>query len=163
MFGFHFIVGGFTFVFCIIQSFVVNDCIIKNPYLGTVMSINIIFIVSAFFIMWCNLYFALKFAHLGSNIVWTIFWIQCSFCNHILITMIGIIHLILSILGLISFVIMNFMRKTSRTAKLWKQLYVISILLMIVCYVSSFVGEPTSKDCTPGHLFFLTYQKFGAI
>lgn len=162
MFGFHFVVGGFTFIFCIVQLFTVYDCIIINSFLGTVIAITLVFISSAFFVMWCNLYFALKFAHLGCNIVWAVFWIQCSFCNHIILFLIGIIHLLLSITGIISFIIMNFMKKTSRTAKLWKQLYVISILLMIVCYATSFVGEPTSKDCLPAHLFFLTYQKFGA-
>lgn len=163
MFGFHFIVGGFTFIYCLIQSFSSNDCIVKNPYLGTVMAISAVFIVSAFFVMWCNLYFSLKFAHLGCNVIWTIFWIQCAFCGHILIGMIGIIHVVLSLIGLICFVVMNFMKKTSKTAKMWKQLYILSIILMIVCYVASFIGEPTSKDCMPGHLFFLTYQKFGAV
>ena len=163
MFGFHFLLCGITLILSLVQLTGSGDCQIKNQFLGTSLAISIVFIVSAFFVMWINLYFGLKFAHLGCNIIWTFLWIQCSYCGYIIIAVIGIIHGVLSITGLISFVITNFMRKTSTTAKCWKAIYVISVVFMIFCYVASFIGGPMSKDCSPAYLFFLTYQKYGAI
>ena len=47
----------------------------QNVFLGAATFINLVFITSAFFVMWTNLYLALKFAHLGSNIIWTFMWL----------------------------------------------------------------------------------------
>lgn len=157
MYGFHIIFTGFAFIVSLIQSFSGNDCMMKTPFLGTTVSLSIVFIVSAFFVMWRNLYFVLKFAHLGCNIVWTIFWLQFVQCGHAIASVIGVIHAILSLVGLISFIILSIMKKTTTTAKCWRQLYIISIILMIVCYAISFVGKLFSGDCQAVKLFFLTY------
>jgi hypothetical protein len=102
--------------------------------------LTIVFIASSFFVMYSNLYFALKFINMGSNILWTAFWMQSSFCNNIFMTTIGFIHGLLSAVGLVGFVIMNLLRKSTVTAKSWKQIYIVSIVLMFFCYVISFIG-----------------------
>ncbi len=163
MFIFHLIFLGFTLIVSIIQSFGGNDCNIKNPFLGTCLALTLVFIVSAFFVMYNNLYFALKFINLGSNIVWTAFWLQSSFCNNIFVTTIGFIHGLLSIVGLVGFIIMNLLRKNTVTAKSWKQIYIVSIVLMLFCFVVSFIGEGSANSCGPAKMFLLTYQKFGAL
>lgn len=140
MFIFHIIFAAFTAIVCLIQSLTENDCQLKNPFLGTCLALSLVFVVSAFFVMYCNLYFALKFANLGCNIAWTVFWIQFFYCHNIFIASIGVIHGFLSVAGLICFIVMNLLRKNTTTAKFWKQIYIISIMLMIFCYALSFIA-----------------------
>ena len=161
MFIFHVFFAGFTLIVCLIQATSNNDCLIKNPFLGTCLALCLVFVVSAVFVMWCHMYFGLKFANLGCNIVWSIFWIKSSYCGNAFVAIIGAIHCILSVVGLISFVILNFAGKNTKTAKFWKQIFFISVALMLFCYVLSFLAEGSASSCAPSHLFVLTYQKFG--
>jgi hypothetical protein len=113
--------------------------------------------------MWSNLYFGLKFAHFAGQILWTFMWLQTRNCNNVILATIGIIHGFLSIIGFVVFLIINILKKNSTTAKCWRQLYIISIALMIICYILSFVVEPSLGSCANGLLFVKTYQKFGLI
>lgn len=128
--------------------------------MGAALFLCIIFIVSALIIMVANMYFGLKFAHFGCNILWTFLWIQSSSCHNIFVVAIGLIHGILSIFGLLCFVVMNLMRKSRQTARFWKQIYAVSILLMVLCYIISFLGGIT-VGCEQSRFFMLTYQKYG--
>ena len=87
-------------------------CMSQNVFFGASLAINLIFIISAFFVMWANLYLGLKFAHFGSNIIWTFMWLEGTHCHHFVIGFIGFAHAFLSIIGIVSFFIMNFIGKT---------------------------------------------------
>lgn len=161
LFGFHIIVTGLCVIVAITHVANVNDCEMKHLFMGAALFLCIIFIVSALIIMVSNMYFGLKFAHFGCNIMWTFLWIQCMGCYNIFVTVIGVIHGILSIFGLLCFIVMNLMRKSRQTAKFWKQIYAISIVLMIFCYIISFLGGISVGGCEQSSFFMLTYQKYG--
>jgi hypothetical protein len=157
------IFAGFAVIVALVQSFAGGDCDIKNSFLGTCFALTVVFAISAIIVMYFNLYFSLKFANLGCNIVWTAFWIQSSYCGSIFIAAIGFIHGVLSALGLLSFIVMSVLRKSTTTAKFWKQIYVVSIALMVFCFVIALIATSSSRSCGSEEMFVLTYQKFGAI
>ena len=100
------------------------------------MCLSLIFMVSSFIIMWTNLYFGLKYAHLGSNIIWTFMYFGAkASCGQILIILIACIHGFISIIGFITFVFLKILKKTSFTAKCWKYIIIMSIILMFFCYL----------------------------
>lgn len=162
MFIFHVFFAGFTLIVCLVEAAMSNDCPAKSSFLGASLALTLIFVINAFLVMWCNLYFALKFANLGCNLVWTFFWLQNS-CSNAFVSMIGAIHGFLSIVGLLIFVIFNFIGKKTSTARFWKQIFFLSIVLMIFCYVLAFLAEGSASTCDGSHLFVLAYQKFGLI
>lgn len=157
LFSFHIILTGLSVIVAIVQASRGNDCPIKSIFLSGALVLCIDFIVSSIFIMWCNLYFALKFAHFACNIMWTFLWIKSLGCGNIFVAIIGVVHGFLSAAGLGCFVILNFMKKTKLTALCWKQLYAFSIFLMIFCYIVSFIGEPSTHHCQESRFFMLTY------
>ena len=135
----------------------------QNVFLGASLAINVIFITSAFFVMWANLYLGLKFAHFGSNIIWTFMWLEATHCHHFVIGFVGFTHGFFSLIGIVSFLIMNFMGKTQLTSKYWKYLYAISLFAMILCYLLVLIALPSSHTCSQTNLFAKTYQVFGLI
>lgn len=161
LFAFHLIVTGLCVIVAVVHVANDTDCKIKHLFMGAALFLCIIFIVSALIIMVANMYFGLKFAHFGCNIMWTFLWIQSSSCNNFFVLAIGVIHGILSIFGLLCFIVMNLMRKSRQTARFWKQIYAVSIFLMILCYLMSFLGGISVGDCEQGRFFMLTYQKYG--
>lgn len=72
-------------------------------------------------------------------------WLLSKKDGNIWIGMIGIIHGVLLIIGVFTFGVLNILKKSSKTAKIWKQLYAISIIFMIFCYIVSFVSEVFAK------------------
>lgn len=160
LFAFHLIVTGLCVIVAIAHVTNDTDCQIKQLFMGAALFLSIIFIVSALIIMVSNMYFGLKFAHFGCNIMWTFLWIQSLNCYNIFVTAIGLIHGILSVFGLLCFIVMNLMRKSRQTARFWKQIYAVSILFMILCYLISFLGG-ISSGCEQSRFFMLTYQKYG--
>lgn len=68
---------GFMLVLGLVQAIRGNgECSLGKTMIGTAVILTICLIVSSIFIMWCNLYFSLKYAHLGCNIVWTFMYLQ---------------------------------------------------------------------------------------
>lgn len=90
--------------------------------------------------MWNNLYFSLKYAHFGSNLVWFLIWILGKSCVSIPVTLVAVVHGLLSVTGFFLFVINKFMRKTSFSAKMWKAFTCLSLFMMIFCYVVILFG-----------------------
>ena len=121
-------------------------------------------LASTVIIMWANLYFALKYAHLGSNVVWTFMWmIGGNFCAHGLIAMIACIHGILSISGLVIFIGLKFFRKTSFTEKVWKYLMILSIGAMLFCFLMCIFELLIPEKCQNVSHFRQSYKIFGLI
>lgn len=161
LFSAHLILTVFSVIVAITQASGDNDCSLKAIFIAAALVLRIDFLVSAIIVMWCNLYFGLKFAHFACNIVWTFLWLQSLRCNNVFVAIIGVTHGFLSVTGLVCFVVLNFMRKNKFTALCWRQLYAISIFLMIFCYIVSFIGESSSTNCQGSKFFMLTYQKYG--
>ena len=126
------------------------------------MFLSLVFLVSSVIVMWANIYFGLKYAHLGSNIVWTFMWFTAkSSCGQVIISIIASIHGILSITGLVSFIVMNMLKKTTCTAKGWKYLMIASIAAMLICYLLCILEFLVPKSCTDALFFTLSYKYFG--
>ena len=164
-FGFHLLITAIATVLGVLYSGNPsnNICPLGRDFIGASLFLNLVFICSAFLIMMFNLYFVLKFAHFGSNIVWTFMWAQASNCHHFLVTLVGVVHGLLSVLALISFLVMNLMGKTTLTSKCWKQFYGISIAMMIVCYLVVILAIPSSHSCSNTAMFVGTYKFYGMI
>ena len=140
------------------------DCSFTHEYIGTVLFLNLNLLASTVIIMWANLYFALKYAHLGSNVVWTFMWIiGGSFCAHGLIALIASIHGLLSISGLVIFIVMIFLRKTSFTEKIWKYLMIFSIGAMLFCFLMCIFELLIPENCQNVSHFRSSYKIFGLI
>lgn len=114
--------------------------------MGGCFCLLLIFVVLALLVMYCNLYFGLKFVHFGGGIFWTFLWLQALSCGNVLLAFIGIIHGVLSVFGFVVFVIMNMIKKNSMTAKCWRQLYILSIVVLLLCYILSFIAEGTLSN-----------------
>lgn len=114
--------------------------------------------------MWTNLYFGLKYAHLGCNLVWTfLYFTEHQKCGQFLILLIACIHGILSIIGMIMFLILKFLRKTSVTAKGWKVLMGSSIVLMLVCYLLCILELILPDKCEDASYFINSYKFYGLV
>ena len=160
---FHVVLAGLSLFSTIFLQPKETSCLIKDTFMGTALFINLIFVASGFVVMFCNLYIGLKYAHLGSNIVWSFMWLEGSQCHHFLITFVGFTHALISLLGLISFVLMSLLRKTEATAKCWRKFYGISLLAMLFCYLLVLLGLPSTHNCPQTTLFAETYKYFGII
>ena len=57
-----------------------DACDFEHEFLAAVLSGALIFFVSSLIIMVTTLYFSLKYAHFGSNLVWFIIWIVGGQC-----------------------------------------------------------------------------------
>lgn len=163
-FGFHIIICGLSMILGLVLSKgIEQECSVGFTFVGTVLCINFVLLISAFIIMMFNLYFVLKYAHFGCNVVWTYMWLAGNECNHLIVSVIGIIHGLLAVAGLVSFVVMNLMKKTTLTSKCWKQFYVISIFMMIFCYILIWIAASTDQSCASSQLFIRSYQIFGLL
>ena len=97
--------------------------------------------------MWSNLYFSLKYAHFGSNIVWFCMWFTAGTCDSALVTLVALIHGILSVSGLLLFLINRFLKKTLFTAKVWRAFTFISLVAMVFCYAIILLGLMAGQSC----------------
>lgn len=114
--------------------------------------------------MWANLYFGLKYAHLGSNIVWTfMFFGESNGCGQVLIAIIASIHGVISVIGLITFVVLKILRKTTCTAKCWKYIISISIICMLFCYLLCILELLVPLKCQKASYFINSYKIYGLI
>lgn len=57
-----------------------DTCEFETAFLTAVLSSALIFFVSSIIIMVTTLYFSLKYAHFGSNLVWFLMWIYGGTC-----------------------------------------------------------------------------------
>jgi hypothetical protein len=57
-----------------------ESCEFETEFLASVLSAALIFFVSALIIMSTTLYFSLKYAHFGSNLVWFLMWVFGGAC-----------------------------------------------------------------------------------
>jgi hypothetical protein len=97
--------------------------------------------------MWSNLYFSLKYAHFGSNLVWFLMWIFGGNCESVLVMLVALIHGILSFFGIIIFLFNRFMKKTVLTAKIWRAFTFVSLIAMVFCYLMVLLGLLAGKSC----------------
>jgi NADH:ubiquinone oxidoreductase subunit K len=140
------------------------DCDLRAAFLGACLVLTALFVAAAFLVMYVNLLFALKFANFGCNFAWAAFWLLSSQqCGSFFVAVIGFVHLLLSVVGLIAFAVTNALRKNIVTANFWKYGFVVSIVAMALCFVVSLIAAGASRGCGPASLFILTYQKFGAV
>lgn len=162
-FIFHVLITGLTIVLAF--SFSKSNgssCSIRNTFLGTILCLNLGLICSIFFVMMFNLYFVLKYAHFGCNIVWAFLWAAgINECQHFGVSLVGFLHGFLSVMGLVSFLVMNLMKKTSVTSKGWKQFYVISIIIMVFSYLLILLSSLSDISCPSTNLFVKSYRIFG--
>lgn len=61
--------------------------------------------------------------------------------------LIALIHGMLSITGLILFLLNRLLKKTAFTAKVWKAFTFVSLIAMIFCYVVVIFGLLAGKSC----------------
>jgi hypothetical protein len=132
-------------------------------FLTAIFTSALVFLMSSIVVMWSNLYFSLKFAHFGSNIVWFIIWILGGSCDGLLITLVAVIHGLLSVTGFLLFIVNKIMKKTSFTAKMWKAFACISLFLMIFCYILILFDLMGDALCEQEEFFKKNYQVFGLI
>ena len=82
-----------------------------------------------------DIYSVLKFAHLGSNAVWTFLWFNAkNSCGQVIIFTIASIHGILSLIGFVVFIVLRIFGKTENTNQ-WKYIIIVSIFSMLFCYL----------------------------
>jgi hypothetical protein len=139
LFGYQVVLLGVAIVVNIVQAGK-SDCSIKYGFMGSTLCLSIIFIVNAVIVMWANLYFGLKYINFGSNILWCFLWVQSWECSCTLIGIIGVIHGLLSVVGVVVFLVLNLLKKNNTTAKCYKYLYTISIILLIFCYIICWIA-----------------------
>lgn len=135
LYGYQLILLAFTLIVGIVQTAKWDDCSMKGAYLGTLLALSVVFVAAALVVMWANLYFGLKFMNFGCNLVWTFLWIQGAYCANFLVAMIGIIHGILSLTGLVIFLLLSLLRKNTKTAKCYHYLYLCSLICLLFCYI----------------------------
>ena len=66
--------------------------------------------------------------------------------SYIWIGMIGFIHGILAIVGVMSFIVLSLMKKNSKTAQYWRNIYIVSIILMIFCYILALLSKTFANN-----------------
>jgi hypothetical protein len=94
-----------------------------------------------------TLYFSLKYAHFGSNLVWFLIWVVGGSCESPLVMLVALIHGMLSLTGMILFGINKILKKTSLTAKIWRAFTFVSLIAMVFCYVVVLFGLLAGKSC----------------
>jgi hypothetical protein len=57
-----------------------DSCEFEKEFLTSVLAGALIFFVSSLIIMASTLYFSLKYAHFGANLVWFIIWLMGGQC-----------------------------------------------------------------------------------
>jgi len=127
------------------------------------MSGAVISFVSTLIVMITTLYFSLKYAHFGSNLVWFIIWIVGGLCESPLVMLVALIHGMLSFTGIILFVINKFLKKTSLTAKIWRAFTFVSLIAMVFCYVIVLFGLLAGKSCESAEFFKKSYELYGIL
>jgi hypothetical protein len=94
-----------------------------------------------------NLFIVLKFLHFGSNLVWLAVWASTLYCPRLDLTLIAIIHTLLSIANAVTLGLYRWLGKTHSIVKFWKTLCATSLILMIFCYLVVLLGLSSSSDC----------------
>lgn len=57
-----------------------DACEFETAFLAAVLSSAVVFFASSMIIMITTLYFSLKYAHFGSNLVWFLMWLFGGSC-----------------------------------------------------------------------------------
>lgn len=140
-----------------------NYCSFETQFIVAIFASAFILLLSSVIIMASTLYFSLKYAHFGSNIVWFLMWLFGETCVSIPVTLVAVIHGLLSFTGFLLFIINKFQRKTSFSAKLWKVFTCVSVTLMIVCYLIILFGLIGGPSCQSAEFFKKNYEIYGLL
>lgn len=103
--------------------------------------------ISILVTMVSNLFIVLKFLHFGSNLLWLAVWASTLECLRIDITIIALIHTLLSLGNAITLSLYRWFGKTQNIVKFWNTLCIGSLFLMIFCYLVVLLGLSSSSDC----------------
>ena len=140
-----------------------NQCIL-DQYLLSMLALGVIFHFNALILMWTNLYLGIKFAHFGSNIVWPLMWfMEINTCGSKFLSFIAIVHAVFSVIGFLTFVVLHLMSKSSFTASCWRKITIISIVMMVICYLVILLFLLIAPECNSVSYFVISYQRFGLI
>jgi hypothetical protein len=160
-YGFHILLTLFSTVTIVSQLNHLEQCPQSEQFFGAVFLLNLIFILSTVVVMWINVYSGLKFAHLGANILWVFMWVAIQGCSGFIVSIIGILHLAFSLAGFLLFVVLKFLKKTSLATKVWKGVFVGSIVAMASCFLLALIATLFPSSCS--NYFFTCYRIFGVL
>lgn len=117
------------------------ECDVGHEYMTSLLALAIIFHVTAIMMMWSTLYFGLKYGHFGSNLVWPLMWfLEPHHCASNLVGFVAFLHAMMSVIGLIMFISLFCLSKSSFSAKFWRYLTLLSLGVMAVCFLVILLG-----------------------
>ncbi len=117
--------------------------------------------ISILVTMISNLFIVLKFLHFGSNLMWLAVWASTLDCLRVDITIIAVIHTLLSLGNAIALIMYKLFGKTKAIVKFWNTLCIGSLFLMIFCYLIVLLGLSSSSDCQEDDFSTKLYIRYG--
>jgi len=130
-----------------------SDCELGKLLFLTIVSSNIILMISVVIVMVGTLFNVLKYLHFGSNITWVLVWIGALSCGSFLVGLIAMIHGMLCMLNTVFLIVYWCHGKYSSVVRFWRMIALLSLLLMLLCWLISVLGVIAHDSCLRDNYF----------
>ena len=162
---YHWIISLICMVLGIVHFFRLNSCTLTEQVNSTIFAVTVIMQVDILVAMLGDLFLVLKYLHFGCDLVWTFLWYLLALgkCSQVFVEIVGVIHVLLGLVNFFTFFSGSVFGSNSFLAKRWKLLTLVSIFMMMLCYLVVLVGEQQVIHCSSLKYFLQLYMRFGLL
>ena len=162
---YHWIISLICMVLGIVHFFKFHSCTLTEQVNSTIFAVTVIMQVHILVAMLGDLFLVLKYLHFGCNLVWTFLWYLLALgkCSQVYVEIVGVIHVLLGLVNFFTFFSGYVFGSNSFLAKRWKLLTLVSIFMMMLCYLVVLVGEQQVIHCSSLKYFLQLYMRFGLL
>ena len=93
--------------------------------------------------------------------MWFFLWTATLECMRIDIDLIAIIHAVLAVINVCTLFIYKMVGKSAGIVRFWKSMCIVSIFMMVFCYLIVLIGLTAKSKCQESILFDKTYMIYG--